>query len=338
MNNQENKKWRTIQIAAMVLYRYFKPVKIEKGNTSLYDLLVTLNENTGLRFGVIVRNSTFKSSDSYQSAVDGLKDYNYDILENRVPVLLLCVNENKETATFGFLISWQFGTPRIYRDFEMKQLTLDNAEKAINIIKAMGEVIRALDEKDFNILKRISFSKQYRNNRTLYGEAIYLRKFTPDYRMQQKEIVDEKEKLKRLFNGIPEEEYPSDIIDFIIKDTLKKEYPDAEIKSSLLLLSTDLRNLQRYNQYKIYKENIIVSPDLKELNLPIRPILNKNIFPTIPIEIYVQKEFDQGLPNNRFECYYPFEDWVSKNGEINKLLPTIKLLSEYLELKEYMLV
>ena len=77
------------------------------------------------------------------------------------------------------------------------------------------------------------------------GKLIYLRKFTPEYKMQTPPAQNEQERVNRLFEGTPESEYPADMLDDLLYSRIKELYPLATMQSQLLLFHTDLLNLRK---------------------------------------------------------------------------------------------
>ena len=55
--------------------------------------------------------------------------------------------------------------------------------------------------------------------------------------MKPKEVVDEREKYNRLLTGVPEDEYPNDFLDNSIFSMVQQQFPDAQMKSSMMLFS-----------------------------------------------------------------------------------------------------
>lgn len=95
MNKVEYKNWRTVQIAASILYKYYKNVTITQYSSSLFDLIVQ-DQETGLSFAVKVKNSKFEESNSYQSYIDEILKLQQNDGNAHVPLLLMLVNEVPE--------------------------------------------------------------------------------------------------------------------------------------------------------------------------------------------------------------------------------------------------
>lgn len=326
----DQKQWRSLQIAATIIYRHFGNITIENSTSSLYDMLVKYQDGTGLKFGVIVKSSSYLRSKQFSSDIELLKTQNYNIEDNQVPVLLMCINEVNETAKVGFLIGWRYGRPRIYNNLELRTFDKSNAEKVIEILKSMDDVIRVLSNNDISVRKNISFSIEQPQGIIQHAEVIYLRKISSNYRMKKVEVVDEKEKFNRLLKGIPQDEYPSDLLDQLILQAIKKKYANAGCKSSNVLFSTDLKNLQLYEGMHKSLCYINILPDLSNLPQQFWGIVNGVNVVTIRLELYVPDLFNlEAFDNECFETSVSFDGWLEKYNELNSMKATLSNISDY---------
>ena len=117
------------------------------------------------------------------------------------------------------------------------------------------------------------------------GKLIYLRKFTPEYKMQTPPAQNEQERLNRLFEGTPESEYPADMLDDLLYSRIKELYPLATMQSQLLLFHTDLLNLRKNKEcvrkpislcFKLLNENLAL--DGTQKNILLEYYYRPNIF------------------------------------------------------------
>ena len=248
----------------------------------------------------------------------------------RLPIILLLVNEEKESAKVGFLVGWRFGRPRIYKNFELRALNQKSADTCLQIIKSMDEVIRVLSTENINVLKRISFSKKLHDNRVQQAEILYLRKLSSSYRMNQKEVVDERERFERLLKGTPEDEYPQDELDNVILEAVKNQYKNAKVSSKLLLLSTDIEDLQHYKDIHCYHTTLLVSPDLSNLPKVALSMLDGLEMFNVGLDIFVENVFyQQAFDGTSFEKEEPLDGWLKKVMEWNRLKSTMSPISSY---------
>lgn len=330
-SNGSDIEWRIEQIACAILYRCFGHVTIEKmPDYSILDLIVRYNDGTDLKFGVIIKNDSKYSSEDKARLIDMLMNVDYSQDMYRLPIVLLCVNEQTETSKIGFLVGWRFGKPNIYRNFELRNLNQKNADATLQIIKSMDSIIRILSTDNLFVRKRIEFSKKLDDNRVQKAEILYLRKLSSTYRMQQKEVVEEKERIERLLKGTPEEEYPQDKLDELIFDAVKKQFRNAKIHSKLLLFSTELDDLQYYKGIHCHHTNLIVEPNLTELPDSVLSMLNGLELFSVRMEVYVENVFfETAFDDVSFDIEEPLEGWLAKVTEWNKLKETMKPISEF---------
>ena len=324
-------EWRIEQIACTILYRCFDNISIDKTpDWSLLDLLVRYNDDTDLKFGVIVKRAFDNLPDSIDRLVNMLNKVDYTQSVNQIPIVLLAVDEPTESAKIAFLVGWRFGKPRIYKNFELRNLNQKTADICLQIIKSMDDVIRILSVDDLNVLKKITFSKKLSDNRVQQAEILYLRKLSSTYRMNQKEVVEEKERFERLLKGIPEEDYPQDELDMLIFESVKKQFKNAKVRSKLMLLSTELDDLQAYRDIHCVHTNLLVSPDLTNLPEIALSMLDGLELFSVGIDIFVENIFYQeAFDGVSFEKDEPLEGWLKKVTEWNRLKGTMRSITEY---------
>ena len=324
-------EWRIEQIACTILYRCFDNISIDKTpDWSLLDLLVRYNDGTDFKFGVIVKRAFDNLPDSIDRLVNMLNKVDYTQSVNQIPIVLLVVDEPTESAKIAFLVGWRFGKPRIYKNFELRNLNQKTADICLQIIKSMDDVIRILSVDDLNVLKKITFSKKLSDNRVQQAEILYLRKLSSTYRMNQKEVVEEKERFERLLKGTPEEEYPQDELDMLIFESVKKQFKNAKVRSKLMLLSTELDDLQFYRDIHCVHTNLLVSPDLTNLPEIALSMLDGLELFSVGIDIFVENIFYQeAFDGVSFEKDEPLEGWLKKVTEWNRLKGTMRSITEY---------
>ena len=324
-------EWRIEQIACTILYRCFDNISIDKTpDWGLLDLLVRFNDGTDLKFGVIVKKAFDNLPNSIDRLVNMLNKVDYTQAVNQIPIVLLAVDEPTESAKIAFLVGWRFGKPRIYKNFELRNLNQKTADICLQIIKSMDDVIRILSVDDLNVLKKITFSKKLADNRVQQAEVLYLRKLSSTYRMSQKEVVEEKERFERLLKGTPEEDYPQDELDELILESVKKQFKNAKVRSKLMLLSTELDDLQSYRDVHCVHTNLLVSPDLTSLPEIALSMLDGLELFSVGIDIFVENIFYQeAFDGVSFEKEEPLEGWLKKVTEWNRLKGTMRSITEY---------
>ena len=329
--NASNMEWRIEQIACTILYRCFGNITIDKTpDWGIIDLLVKYNDGTDLKFGVIVKKGFDNLTERIYGLVNLLYKVDYTQAVNQIPIVLLAVDEPTESAKIAFLVGWRFGKPRIYKNFELRNLNQKSADVCMQIIKSMDEVIRVLSTNDLNVLKKITFGKKMPDNRIQQAEILYLRKLSSTYRMSQKEVVEEKERFERLLKGTPEEEYPQDELDILILNSVKKQFKNARVHSKLMLLSTELDDLQSYKNIHCVHTSLLVSPDLTDLPEIALSMLDGLELFSVGLDIFVENIFYQdAFDDVSFDKDEPLEGWLKKVTEWNKLKETLRPISEY---------
>lgn len=329
MSNIDN-IWRIEQIATTILYRCFGNISVTQTQEGICDLIVTYNDDTELQFGVVVHNSSFEKSEHFYSLIKRLEETDITIAANRLPIIALYVDETTENAKVAFLVGWRFNKPRIYRDFELRNLNEKSAGICLQIIKSMDSVIRLLSIDDLNVLKRIVFSRKLSDNRTQEAEILYLRKLSATYRMNEKEVVDERERLERLIKGTPEEEYPKDDLDRMIFEGVKSQFKNAKVRSKLVLFSTDLDDIQQYKKIHCNRTTLLVQPDLSKLSTEELCMLNGLEMFTVILDVYVENIFNkEAFDSVSFDKVEPLEGWLEKLAGWKQMKETLRPVSVY---------
>lgn len=322
MNKREFKQWRSYQVAANILYRYCGGIIIEQQDDVLYDFRVTIKDSNQ-SFLVEIKGSTFAQSASYVDYINMVERSNLIQEHYRKPLVLMLVNESKETASFGFVVTWNRGKATIYRKVSFTQFNQRNANILIDKIHAMDDTIRVLSKYGLNVLKKIRVSTLDSNNAEHVAYVLYTRDITEKYKMKEKNVTDEREKMQRLIFGIPEREYPSDLIDELIQQGLQQNYPKISLQTSVLFSTYDVNELQNYREHYYHSANVVVAPDLTQLSDESKNIFNGVTLIVIPIELYFE------LPEDRFffrdlviQTHIEPQEWIEKYYEIQKSLAT----------------
>lgn len=199
---KEIKDTLRIRIAANILYRINQGFQLERINSDIYDF-TALSPMDGLRFAIKVGSSTFTESVAFSEYVDLLSSRSFEEDDEQIPIVLMCVNESTEEARMGFVVGWKFFNPVIYKKVAFQTVNGQNWTAFVDNVKAMDSVIRLLSENTISVVKRIWINEIDQGGRHHGAEIIYLRKFTNNYKMQQKEVSDEKERFDRILHGIP---------------------------------------------------------------------------------------------------------------------------------------
>lgn len=325
-----DKEWRIEQIATTILYRYFGNISVTQAQEGVCDLIVTYNDGTELRFGVVVKSGSFEKTEHFNALIKRLEQTDFMMEANRLPIIALYVDESTENVKVAFLVGWRFSKPRIYRDFELRNLNEKSANICLQIIKSMDSVIRLLSVDDLNVLKCIVFSRKLSDSRTQQAELLYLRRLSASYRMNEKEVVDERERLERLIKGTPEEEYPKDDLDRMIFEGVKGQFKNAKVRSKLILFSTDLDDIQQYKNVHCHHTTLLVQPDFSKVSTLELYMLEGQEILTVNLDVYVENMFyREAFDSVSFDKVEPLENWMEKMSVWKKMKETMRPISEY---------
>lgn len=326
---KEIKKMRSYQIAAIILMRYINSIEITESQCVYYDLLVT-DKTTGLRFGIKVKFSNFEKTKEYQLYIQSLKSIAFDDEDNRIPILIMAVNETQETAKIGFVLGWKFNKAYIYKKPSFIEVTERSSEKILDAIKTMDQTIRLLSNQGLKIKKTINIICRSHHNIPCQGKIVYLRDFTEQYKMHQKKIIDERERFDRLFYGIPEEEYPSDILDQAILEMVRQDFPNSSIKSELILFSSELHDLQVLSQSKRSLVEFRIVPDISDFPLQVNQLLGGISSVDFTLELFTVNRIDYMVfENKRFSLLKSFKGWIEVYNSYKRKLSTLHNPSEF---------
>ena len=218
--------------------------------TDISDLMVT-EKTTDLRFVVEVKRNDI-SQESLIEYLDRVAEIVSDQGMPRLPLVLILINEETQHMKAAIVVESHFGMPIVNREFSFVELTSESWPLFFDTIKSADNTIRVLTDINFRILKRISFNYEGEHHEGT-GHLLYLRRFRPDYRMTPREVNSRQQRFELYLNGIPEDDYPSDDIDHMILDAVSNRYQNAVVKSSLLMLNTELRDLRN----EIHRKNIL---------------------------------------------------------------------------------
>lgn len=209
--------------------------------TDISDMMVT-ERTTGLRFVVAAKRNDI-SQESLIDYLDRVAETVSDQGMPRLPLVLILINEETQHMKAAIVVESHFGMPIVNREINFIELTPEMWPLFFDTIKSADSTIRVLTDINFRILKRISFIYQGEHHEGT-GQLLYLRRFRPDYRMTPREVNSRQQQFELYLNGIPEEDYPCDDIDHMILDAVSNQYQNVVVRSSQLMLNTELRDLR----------------------------------------------------------------------------------------------
>lgn len=122
--------------------------------------------------------------------------------------------------------------------------------------------VNVLPANEIKYVKTISFTKTFQNQ-LFTAKIVYKRNPSDQYKMDDSKQTPF-EKMMYFYN---EECYPHDLIDEIILRGILKNYPDAQVSTSLMLLDVEKENIEKeLSNYKQEEFNLYIQPDIKDVN------------------------------------------------------------------------
>ena len=307
------------RIVANLLYKRINGIAIKFSNSPLYDLVVE-EKQSGLLFGVKVGQSDFADSLEYKSYLSLLEQRGYEMTDERLPIILMCADKETEVIKFGYQLTWERYRASVQTKVTLRDITPDNWETMIINLKEMDRVIRILDNNKISIVKRVSVERKMPYGGVAHAEVIYLRRFTDHYKMKQKEVRSEQERFQRMLTGIPEEEYPRDLLDEVILKGVEKVFPQPVVKSQILLLNIELQDLRREQEQTQKTYNIRVEPEISDL-INYQGFIQSIRILEIPLTLYHSpiRLFNDCFNNEYPTVKEPLPEWIQNYGILEKL-------------------
>ena len=331
MKINEQKVWRTMQIVASEIERYDSGAQIDEMDEERdygFDLLVT-SLKRGLRYGVEIKRSEFARTKNYDGYIEKLQRHQGEI---RVPILLVSVNESTEEVKIGIVFSWFLKRPLVTRDIVLRKSTQANWDNALNLLALSAHVespVEFLQTDNLYVKKAIQLSAERRDGRRYLAELVYMRKLSPEYKMNPIERNTLQDEMRFYLNGYNKEEYPSDALDNAIYMAVHNHFEEAEVANQLIVLNTELRDLQIYREFERGNVNIHIAPHLDGMDEAVMRLLGGHTEFDFVVELYAHSVEDRDYFNNIDYTHFDVADgWVEKVIEYRKGLAGYKKLSD----------
>lgn len=307
------------RIVANLLYKRITGISITFSNLPHYDLVVE-EKQSGLVFGVKVGMMDYPSTDMYREYLELLEKSQYVLKEERLPIILMCADKESENIRFGYQLTWERYRASVQTKVTLRDITPETWDEMVSNLKEMDRVIRVLDSEKISIIKRIAVEKKMQWGGIAHGEIIYLRRFTEHYKMQTKEVKTEQEQFHRMISGIPEDEYPNDILDEVILKGVDSIYPNPRRISQVLLLNTELMDLKRNLVCSKKAFNIRIEPEYSDL-INYNGFIQSFRILEIPLTLYHEpiKIFDDTFSDEYPAVTAPVTEWIQNYGILEKL-------------------
>ena len=320
-----------MQIVVSEIKRYDSGAQIDEMDEECdhgYDLLVT-SLKRGLRYGVEIKRSEFARTKSYDGYIERLQQRQGKI---SVPILVVCVNESTEEVKIGIVFSWFHKRPLVTRDVVLWKSTQENWEKALDLLALSAHVegpIEFLQMDNLFVKKTIHLSTERRDGRRYLAELVFMRKLSPEYNMNPIERNTPQDERLFYLNGYNEEEYPSDALDKAVYTAIHDKIEETTLRSQLIVMNTELRDLQIYRECNRGQVIVHISPRLDNIDENVMRLLGGHTEFNITVELYAHSEDDRDYFNNMdFEYIDTADGWVEKVIEYRKAMAGYKKLSE----------
>ncbi len=331
MSINEQKIWRTMQIVASEIARYDNGAQIyEVGEARdyCYDLLVK-STTRGLQYGVEVKRSEFSRTKNYGEYIEILQQHQTDI---NVPILLVSVNESTEEVKIGIVFSWFHSRPLVTRNVMLWKSTQENWNNALNLLSLSAHVdgpIEFLQMDNLYVKKTLPLSFERHDGHRYLAELVYMRKMSPEYKMNARERNSQQEEIQFYINGYDREEYPSDSLDKAICSAVYGQLEEDNVNNKLVVLNTELRDLQIYREFERGNVNIHIAPHLDGMDEAVMRLLGGHTEFDFEVELYAHSVEDRDYFNNIDYTHFDVADgWVEKVIEYRKGLAGYKKLSD----------
>lgn len=285
------------------------------GNISNYILIDTSGEPLCV-FQIKPANI---SKDELIAYLDSVAETVSDQGAPKLPLVLMLVDELGQSVKAALVVENHFGMPLVNNEINFKQINEENWPLIYDTIKSASNTIRVLEYSNCKIVKRITFQYPGEHHEGT-GHMLYLRHFRQDYRMRPREYSNRQQQFELYLKGIPEEDYPKDEVDELILHSIQSCYQGAKMKSSLLLLNTELRDFRRELQ-----TNSTIEGRIEFIPQNVDPhVVNGLLIYNIPIDIILDPIAGNRKPNEHYvvsvhvnmrQEFSQFTDFVNKTYE-----------------------
>ena len=321
------KKIREIQLVAAALIQLEPELRIVQANSDFVDMFVELPVDNA-RFAVMAWPMESLESEAF-SCYKAALDNSIDDL-NGCPLYIAHYNEELGLM-ISLLVRWDFDNYLIEQQPELKLLTVEGLSSFFDKIRTQDYQIKILRDNCRMVVKTVRLNQDRRGFKC-NAEMIYLRDFTPQYKMNPKPVEDWKERFYRNLNGQPQDEYPHDFLDDKILESIQLIYPNAEVHNSLLVTSTEYRGLLRYRNYQKDYAEFRFFPDISIYPVEQYPLFGELEGAKFTVDIFMLLRADKNaFANEGFELRFPLQGWFNTLSQFVQELNSMHKVSEILK-------
>jgi len=226
---------------------------------------------------------------------------------SNLPHYDLVVEEKQSGLVFGVKVGMMdYPSTDMYREY------LELLEKSKYVLKEerLPIILMCADKESENI--RFGYQLTWERYRASVQTKVTLRDITPE---TWDEMV-----FHRMISGIPEDEYPNDILDEVILKGVDSVYPNPRRKSQVLLLNTELMDLKRNLECAKKVFNIRIEPEYSDL-INYNGFIQSFRILEIPLTLYHEpiKIFDDTFSDEYPAVTAPVTEWIQNYGILEKL-------------------
>lgn len=284
-------------------------------NCNYYDFLATSRQAT-TRFAFKVFPKSLMGSQELNGFVKEIYVNKDSATQLRINVLLMFVDEETGTVYVQKLLNWRYGQSWV-SDITKEEPHELNENYAQLLFAELDEVVQVLPQSMWSFKKTIII----KDDSFIQAEIVYFRKFREDYRMKETPELNEIEKFYRYVNGIPEVEYPKDRLDEMIFEGISHVYAQLDVRTSIFILNTELRDLQLLLNQRIANGSFLFIPQINIAPAFLHSHPN-GALPQLPITIAYQPFYSKNNPiAQSFELECDLEDMNAAENLKDTFIP-----------------
>ncbi len=244
----------------------------------------------------------------------------------KLPIIIIKASSGMEEAQIGTVLYFHYGAPFVEQSIHFLPMDENNRPLILDRIKAADKTIRVLETTNCRVIKTIHLpvclaGQQYR------ARLVYVRELNMSYRMKEHKVEKNQDSLDLRLKGLSENDYPTDVLDKEMLESVRNNgFSDAYFESKLLLFSSELRNLERLYERPSEKVQFLIVPDSVSscLVLP-----NGFTLSGFNVDLYIDKDYGNLFKDLAFSIqvslssisdYYSFDEGTKSLVSIKQFL------------------
>lgn len=319
----EVKQIRLIQLTASLVLRMNCDIEIEQANSELYDIVMVTH---GDRSKCLVRvvDDEFIVSGEIKEYLDVLHHPKTQEYLGGYPLCLMKVDERNLAIDFQVIARDEWSEYEIEREVNFCRLNDESLKWLIGETRQWNHIITILRRDIHGIIKSIWLNHDSHHHE-IPARIIYIRDFTPDYRMSPQVPSNNDEAKEKRENVHMQKEFPNDILDNAIIEAVNRVYPEARLWNDLLVTTDKYKALLRQQKMqKMESAQIRISPDLSAVPQEQLAWIRTMEALCFEVDIFVEPApIDHLYDNEGFEVRLPMNDWVNTLNRYSQVLRTL---------------